>query len=270
MAWVPGVNTSGVLHGIPLQWVGVLQAPDDARDVLLLTSAGDYSGTFRPWNASMPLGAYSGGIVRSRDGGRTWAHVAQQPPRGFTGTVWYDVSQLSLDGGDVDARWWALATAGLCLSRDRGATWGDPLPRLCAGAGFQAAVIADPTAPARGEPGVWLLGAGACWGRGAALRHSADYGASWTVFGNFSVPYLAPLAAHASNRLAVVAYAGSDATPHVHVSLDGAASWAPVDLAERGHYLAPGVSGLEWDALDPTVLYISLNGHSVVVVKFDA
>ena len=56
----------------------------------------------------------------------------------------------------------------------------------------------------------------------------------------------------------------------MHVSLDGAATWAPVDLAERGHYLAPGVSGLEWDAVDPTVLYVSTNGHSVVVVKFDA
>jgi hypothetical protein len=90
------------------------------------------------------------------------------------------------------------------------------------------------------------------------------------VVGAFSVQYLAPLAVHASGRIALVATAAGDALPHVHVSLDGAHSWTPVDLAERGHYLAPGVSGLEWDATDPTVLYISTNGHSVVVVKFEA
>jgi hypothetical protein len=57
MAWVAGVNSSGVLHGVPLQWGGALQARDDPADVLLLTSKGDYSGTFHPWNASMPLAA---------------------------------------------------------------------------------------------------------------------------------------------------------------------------------------------------------------------
>ena len=267
MAWVPGVNTSGVLHGIPLQWVGVLQAPDDARDVLLLTSAGDYSGTFRPWNASMPLGAYSGGIVRSRDGGRTWAHVAQQPPRGYTGTVWYDVSQLALDGGDVDARWWALAGAGLHLSRDRGESWGvGPLP-LCAGAGFAANVARDAVG---GAGAVWLLGAGACFGAGGALRRTADYGATWSTVGAFTLQYLAPLAVHASGRLALVATAAGDAVPHVHVTVDGGKTFLAVDDAAQGHYLAPGVSGLEWDAVDPSVLYVSTNGHSVVVVKLSA
>ena len=81
--------------------------------------------------------------------------------------------------------------------------------------------------------------------------------------------YLAPLAVHGAGRIALVATAAGDALPHVHVSLDGGGAWAPVDLAERGHYLAPGVSGLEWDAVDPSVLYVSTNGHSVVVVKFD-
>ena len=269
LAWTPGVNSSGVLHGVPLQWVGVLQAADDPADVLLLTSAGDYSGTFRPWNASMPLSAYSGGIVRSRDGGRSWAHVAAQPPAGYSGTVWYDVAQLSLDGGDADARWWALAGAGLYLSRDRGESWGGaPLP-LCAGRGFAASIARD---AAGGAGALWLLGAGsACFGAGGALRRTRDFGATWATVGAFSTQYLAPLAVHAgSGRLAVVATAAGDALPHVHVSLDGGATWAPVDLAERGHYLAPGVSGLEWDALDPTVLYVSTNGHSVVVVKLEA
>ena len=265
MKWIPGVNSSGALHGVPLQWVGVLQARDDPADVLLLTSNGDYSGKFSPWNSSMPLAAYTGGIVRSRDGGRTWAHVQQQPPRGFTGTVWYDVSQLSLDGGDSDARWWALAGVGLHVSRDRGETWGAPLP-LCAGADFAANVVAD---AAGGAGSVWLLGAGACFGAGGGLRRTRDFGGSWAVVGNFTSRFLAPLAVHASGRIALTATAAGDALPHVHVSLDGQA-WTAVDLAERGHYLAPGVSGLEWDAVDPTVLYVSLNGHSVVVVKLDS
>ena len=215
----------------------------------------------------MPLSAYSGGIARSRDGGRTWAHVAQQPPRGYTGTVWYDVSQLALDGGDAEARWWALAGAGLHLSRDRGETWGaGPLP-LCAGAGFAANVARDAVG---GAGAVWLLGAGACFGAGGALRRTLNYGATWTTVGAFTVHFLAPLAVHASGRLALVATAAGDAVPHVHVSLDGARTWTAVDDAARGHYLAPGVSGLEWDALDPTVLYVSTNGHSVVVVKLSA
>jgi hypothetical protein len=215
----------------------------------------------------MPDAAYTGGIVRSRDGGRSWAHVAQQPPRGFTGTVWYDVMQLAADGGDADARWWALGGVGLHVSRDRGETWGAPLP-LCAGAAVAANVVAD---AAGGAGAVWLLGAGACFsGGGGALRRTRDFGRTWATVGAFAVPYLAPLAVHASGRVALVATAAGDALPHVHVSLDGGATWAPVDLAERGHYLAPGVSGLEWDAVDPSVLYVSTNGHSVVVVKFDA
>ncbi len=76
-----------MLRGVPLQWVGVLQARDDPADLLLLTSKGDYSGTFHPWNASMPLASFTGGVVRSRDGGRSWAHVAQQPPTGRTCTT---------------------------------------------------------------------------------------------------------------------------------------------------------------------------------------
>ena len=265
MAWIPGVNSTGVLRGVPLQWVGVLQARDDPADLLLLTSNGDYSGYFHEWNASMPLAAYTGGVVRSRDGGRSWAHVQQQPRGGFTGTVWYDVSQLSLDGGDPDARWWALAGVGLHVSRDRGETWGGALP-LCAGAKFAANVAPDALG---GAGAAWLLGAGACFGGGGALRRTRDFGATWAVVGAFTVPYLAPLAVHASGRIAIVATAAGDPLPHVHVSLD-AQTWVAVDLAERGRYLAPGVSGLEWDAVDPTVLYISTNGHSVVVVKLSA
>jgi len=265
MAWFPGVNSTGVLHGVALQWVGVLQARDDPGDLLLLTSKGDYSGVFHLWNSSMPLAAYTGGVVRSRDGGRTWAHVAQQPPSGYTGTVWYDVSQLSLDGGDDATRWWALAGAGLHVSLDRGETWGSPLP-LCAGAAFAANVAADAVG---GAGAVWILGAGDCFGAGSALRRTLDFGKTWAVVGAFTARYLSPIAVHSSGRIALVATAAGDALPHVHVSLDGALTWTPVDLAERGHYLAPGVSGLEWDALDPSVLYVSTNGHSVVVVKFE-
>ena len=69
--------------------------------------------------------------------------------------------------------------------------------------------------------------------------------------------------------IALVATNNNDPTSHVWVSFDRGITWTAVDLAERGHYLAPGVSGLEWDAVDSSVLYISCNGHSVVVVKFD-
>jgi hypothetical protein len=269
MTWVAGANSSGALSGIALQWVGLLQSGDDPADLLLLTSSGDYSGTFAPWNASLPPAAYSGGLVRSRNGGASWTHIAQQPPRGYAGTVWYDVAQLALDGGDTDARWWALATVGLLLSRDRGEHWAAPLA-LCAGAAFAASIAADSSPVSGGNGSVWLFGAGPCFAAGGeALRHTRYFGQTWEAVGNFSAPFLAPLAVHASGRLALVAFAGADATPHVHASLDGGVSWTAVDVASRGHFLAPGVSGLEWDALDPSVLYVSCNGHSVVVVKFD-
>jgi hypothetical protein len=267
MSWIPGVNSSGVLNGVPLQWVGVLQSDDDPLDVLLLTSSSDYSGKFRPWNSStQPLSDYSGGIVRSRDGGKSWNHVQQQPNSGFVGTVWYDVNQLSLDGGSVNHRWWALSGVGLFLSSDRGETWGSPFS-LCSGPSFAANVVPDKLT---GAGSIFLLGAGECFNQGKAFQHTIDFGKTWTVVGNFTVRFLSPLAVHASTgRIALVATNNDDPTSHVWVSLDRGNSWTAVDLAERGHFLAPGVSGLEWDAVDSSVLYISCNGHSVVVVKFD-
>jgi len=267
MSWIPGVNSSGVLNGVPLQWVGVLQSDDDPLDVLLLTSSSDYSGKFRPWNSStQPLSDYSGGIVRSRDGGKSWSHVQQQPGFGFVGTVWYDVNQLSLDGGSVNHRWWALSGVGLFLSSDRGETWGSPFS-LCSGPSFAANIVPDKLT---GAGSIFLLGAGECFNEGKALRRTIDFGKTWTVVGNFTMRFLSPLAVHASTgRIALVATNNDDPTSHVWVSVDRGNTWTAVDLAERGHYLAPGVSGLEWDAVDSSILYISCNGHSVVVVKFD-
>lgn len=260
LSFTPGVNTSGDLSGVPLQFSGLLQAADDPSDILLLTSSGDYSGNFGPWNASMPLSSYSGGIVRSLDYGKTWRHVAQQPPSGYSGTVWYDVPQLSLDGGDADARWWALVGAGLFLSRDRGETWGAPLAAL---PGFCGSVVAD---YARGAGAVYILGG--ALGSGAALQRTSDYGVSWSVVGNFSAMRSVawPLAAHASGRIALLGYADGSPLAHVWVSIDQGATWTAVDLAARGMYLGTGVSGLEFDSVDPSVLYISCNGRSVIIV----
>jgi hypothetical protein len=267
MKWIAGVNSSGVLNNVPLQWVGVLQSSDDPLDVLLLTSSNDYSGTFRPWNISLPLSEYTGGLVRSRDGGKTWNHIQQQPTRGFVGTVWYDVNQLSVDGGSLEHRWWALSGIGLFLSSDRGETWGEPLTTLCSGSSFEANIVPDIIS---GNGSIYLLGAGICFNSGKALQHTLDFGQTWSSIGNFTVQYLSPIAIHGSTgRIAIVGRMNNDVTNHVWVSLDNTKSWIAVDLASRGHYLAPGVSGLEWDSMDPTILYISCNGHSVVVVKFD-
>ena len=261
ISFISGVNTSGDLHGVPLQFSGLLQASDDPSDILLLTSSGDYSGHFWPWNSSMPLSSYTGGVVRSRDYGKTWWHVTQQPSSGFSGTVWNDAPQLSLDGGDVNVRWWALVGSGLYLSRDRGETWGQPLPSL---PNFCGSVVAD---AAHGMGAVYVLGG--ALGHGSALQRTADYGATFSVIGNFSAMHSVawPLAAHASGRIALLGYADGSEYAHVWVSLDLGVNWFAMDLAERGMYLGTGVSGIEFDSIDPSVIYISCNGRSVIIVK---
>jgi hypothetical protein len=268
----PGVNLTGALAGVPLQFVGLLQALDDPLDLLLVVAPKDNSGKFSPWNAStMPAANYTGGVVRSRNGGATWAHVAQQPASGDVGTVWGDRQEIVHDGGDTDARWWALWGSGLYLSRDRGETWGAPLPYFSA-TELEALVAPDASAATGGKGCVYVLGAGGqIWSRfkpGQALLHTSDYGVSWRPVGNFTASWAAPtLATHRSGRIALTAFAGADELAHVWVSLDSGASWTAVDEPADGEFLAPGVSGLEWDAVDPTVLYVSLAGRSVVVVK---
>ena len=268
LTWVAGANTSGALHGVPgLEFVGSLQSPDDPLDLLMLVAPGDGSGRFSPWNASEPAANFTGGCVRSTDGGVTWVHTAQ-PPAGDVGTIWGDRSQLSLDGGDADARWWALWSVGIFVSRDRGQTWGDPLPYFSS-TELEAVVKPD----GRGGAGcVYALGAGGqVWSRfkpGSALLHTCDYGATWAAVGNFTAGWgQPPLATHASGRIALVAFADGDELSHVWVSVDAGATWTAVDDPARGEYLAPNVGELEWDAVDPTVLYVSTDGHSVVVVK---
>ena len=271
----PGANLTGDIAGVPLQFVGLLQARDDPLDLLLVVAPRDNSGRFSPWNATMPAANFTGGVVRSRDGGASWRHVAQQPAGGDVGTVWGDRQEIAHDGGDADARWWALWGVGIFVSRDRGETWGAPLPYFSS-TELEALVAPDASAATGGRGCVYALGAGGeVWSRfkpGAALLHTCDYGASWTPAGNFTASWAAPtLATHASGRIALTAFAGAGPQPgevaHVWVSVDSGASWTAVDRAEDGQYLAPGVSGLEFDAVDPTVLYVSLAGHSVVVVK---
>lgn len=266
LAVTAGVNTSGVLRGVPLQFVGVQQAPDNPLDLLLLTSSSDYSGRFYSWNHSN-LSTYSGGIVRSVDGGSSWSHITAQPPSGWVGTVWDDFPQLSLDGGDVDTRWWALAESGLFVSRDRGETWARLNALACSESkSFYASVVPDFR---RGAGAVFVLTS--CGSLGSSLLRTSDYGATFSPVGNFTVPSSTawPLASHASGRLAMLAFAAGSPTAHVWVTTDVTSEppvWISVDAVERGHYLGTGVSGLEWDAVNPDVLYISTNGHGVIVV----
>lgn len=272
-------NTSGVLAGLAeLEFTDLLQSPDDPLDVLLGVCRGE--SWFAPWNATMPLSNYTGGVVRSRDGGASWQHVARQPPFGNAGNAWTEYRALATDGGDANARWWALAGSGLYLSRDRGETWdltpAQPFDRTL-GTNQPVAVAPDSSAAMGGPGHAYSLTPSRT---GAALRHTTDFGASFSVVGNFSFPPVTSLgldvqsaypylATHPSGRVALVATALDDEplTTHVYVSLDSATSWTVVDRAEDGQYLGSGVTGLHWDAQDPTLLYVSTAGHSLVVVK---
>lgn len=211
-----------------------------------------------------------GGIMRSRDGGQSWYHIQAQPRDGFLGGVLSDYGQLALDGGDADARWYGNCNFGVFLSRDRGETWAMVGPWKY---WQQVAIVPDRVA---GNGSVWVLSTCGIDGpsAGNALLHTTDYGATWTTIGNFtflanpapqfSYPFLA---VHGS-RIAMAAAAPGDAYPRVYVSFDAGATWTAIDDPDAGTAMAPNVNGFEWDALDPTVLYISTAGRSVAVVKF--
>ena len=141
--------------------------------------------------------------------------------------------------------------------------------------------VAPDANPKTGGPGsVWVVANTDAYGPGPgdALQHTRDYGATFTPVGNFTVfnsnsnagwPYPV-VAAHAAGCVALVAQGLGDSVPHVWASLDSGATWTVVDDAAAGQYYTPGVTGLEWDAQDATVLYISTNGRSVIAVKFDS
>jgi len=272
-------DTQGVLHGRALCFCDMLQSPDDPADLLLVLDWGQWFGQ---WNSSMPEDKFLGGLVRSRDGGASWAHVAAQPPGGFVGDSYADFGQLALDGGDADARWWGIPLTGVSLSRDRGETWAVPAGSAATFWPWGFYAVAPDTSPATGVRGcVYVLattGAKTSPKPGSALQHTCDFGETFaTVPGsNFSLPadtagYPAPfIAAHRTGALAVAAVLGDDAVPHVWVSLDASASWAAVDRAEAGQYYGCCVTGLAFDALDPSVLYVSTGGRSLVTVKLSA
>jgi hypothetical protein len=277
-------NMTGVLAGLAdLEFVDLLQSPDDFDDVLLGVGRG--FGYFAPWNSSMPLSEYTGGVVRSRDGGASWQHVAQQPQFGSNGNAWSEYRALVLDGGDVDTRWWGLASSGLYISRDRGEHWEltatQPVGEEGEGGSDAASsnnpnpiAVAPDASAASGGPGhAYVLTASTS---GRALQHTSDYGATFTVVGSFGYPVAedpyAPypyIATHPSGRVAIIASALGDdpSAPHIYVSVDGCDTWTVVDRAEDGQYLGFGVAGLTWDAMDPTLLYVGTQGRSLTVVK---
>jgi hypothetical protein len=53
----------------------------------------------------------------------------------------------------------------------------------------------------------------------------------------------------------------------VYVSLDGGLTFTAID--QPPFAMASNVQGFEWDAMDPTTLYISTAGRSVAIVKFN-
>ena len=269
VSFSPIRDVPGALNNVSIQLVDLFQSPDDPLDLLLVGAW----GWFGPWNASMPPWAYSGGVVRSRDGGASWQHVKSPPPSGFGGITEVSWGQIQADGGDPDARWWALCNIGIFVSRDRGETWNETTDWMWS---LQAVA---PDAVSGAGAVFALVSTNLGWApppNGTALRRTRDFGATWDVLGNFSVYGNAPgfpfpcIAAHASGRVAVLANGPGDALPHVWVSVDaGLQAWTVVDDAARGEYLAPGVTGLHFDAHDATLLYVSTGGRSLVVVKLD-
>lgn len=203
--------------------------------------------------------------MRSRDGGQSWYHIKAQPRDGVIGGIYSDFGQLALDGGDVNARWYGNCNFGLFLSRDRGETWATVGPW---GMWQQMAVKPDTLT---GNGSVWVLST--LGPPGAALRHTADFGVSWTTVGNFTtLPYPAPDYAYPflavrEGRLALAAAAPGDAYPHVYVSIDNGDSWTAIDDARDGTALASNIMGLEWDAFDSGKLYVSTAGRSVAIVR---
>jgi photosystem II stability/assembly factor-like uncharacterized protein len=142
------------------------------------------------------------------------------------------------------------------------------------------AVAPDANPTTGGSGSVWVLVNTDNYGPrpGQALQHTRDFGATFTPVGNFTVlnqnnnagwPY-PTVASHKAGCVALTAMGPGDTSPHIWATLDSGATWTRVDNEAAGQYYTRGLTGLEWDAQDATVLYVSTNGRSVIAVKFDA
>ncbi len=248
---------------------GVFVSPDGgatwaARNVGLLAFPGTGPGNvadvfalgFDPVLPSVIYAGVNGGVLRSVDGGQTWAARATGLPRA-------EVVSLAIDPTDSEVIYAGLVGGGVYRSRDAGATWVQ-IWAAPPGANFRLSVFLDPDQPST----LYAVTRGGTSGGG--VFRSTDAGLTWVARGvglpgcppcpQGTVCPPEPCAAFVTS-LAIdpfatrILYAGT--SEGVFKSTDGGARWRP-----SGAGLPPGgASVIALDPDRPSVLYTGAAGE---------
>jgi photosystem II stability/assembly factor-like uncharacterized protein len=156
----------------------------------------------------LTAGVVGFGVLRSTDGGRTWAKLANQPPG--------EVTALVSAGGEPELLYAGAAGSGVLRSADGGSTWETPSGQAGSDAAFRAvlALAVDPSA----RQTVYA-------GTESGLARSVDGGASWAAL-RYPGDNAVAVAVSPANPRIVLAVA---TTPRrqglVYRSEDGGQSW---------------------------------------------
>jgi photosystem II stability/assembly factor-like uncharacterized protein len=186
------------------------------------------------------LGRWNGQVLRSRDGGESWAVAGQ--PSSFT-TV------LKADPRDPLTLWATGDNGGIRKSTDGGDTW-STLTGPASGGFFQDLAFA-PSSPstvyAAGNPDFKVL-----------LR-STDAGATWTAIQHALPPSLGNLAVDPLQAETVYTFSGGD----LYRTVDGGSTWTLVNSPFQNHtvqWLTTGSSGVLYAAVRYDNVYESEDG----------
>ena len=193
---------------------GVLSSRDGGRSWQQLPTGSDAMGLGAAPDGSIVIAGH-GVFAQSSDDGRTWQEIAAALPS-------VDIHGFARDPGDPARMWVYLATGGLWESLDAGRTW----------VMVQDDNILFPVAVG-GPSGTRLFGL-----TGESLASSEDGGRTWR---NVATPELYPMTSLAATSDGTVLVAGGP--DGLARSDDGGATWAKLPLAEQAFAVAVTADG---------------------------
>jgi len=191
-----------------------------------------------PGSGTIYIGTFGGGVLKSSDGGATFAAVNN----GLTSAA-QAVTSIAMDPSNPDVVVAVSGGGGIFRTVDGGATW---IPTSEVGTNV-VFVTVDPL-----DTRVWYAGYGI--GSDSSIMKSVDRGASWTKadagIPNTTIWSIAVDPVHEGVLYAASGDAGA------FKSLDGGASWASLSIQ-------PVVWSLAVDPTSPNIVYAGVNGDGV-------
>ncbi|HQQ76419.1 MAG TPA: hypothetical protein PLB01_03615 [Thermoanaerobaculia bacterium] len=191
-----------------------------------------------PASGTVYVGTFGGGILKSLDGGATFAAAN----RGLSDLA-LGVTSLAMDPTDPDVVVVASAGGGIFRTSDGGRTW-SPTSDVDTNV---VSVAVDPL-----DPRVWYAGYGV--GSSASLSKSTDRGATW-VKSDAGIPPTTIWSIAPDPHRAGVVYAASGDSG-AFKSVDGGTTWAALAVQ-------PVVWAIAVDPTRPDVVYAGVNGDGV-------